>query len=47
MILSITPEQMADYREGYRRRTAQRAQMLTARHAPARRCSRNGSAPRG
>jgi len=42
--LSITPEQMAGYREGYRRRKAQRAQILTARHARAWQVARAGAA---
>jgi predicted nucleotidyltransferase len=35
MTLQITPEQMTGYREGYRRRRAQRQQAMSARHARA------------
>lgn len=35
MTLQLTSEQLAGYREGYRRRKAQRAKKLAARHARA------------
>ena len=41
--LNITPEQMAGYREGYRRRKAQRAQVLAARYARAWQVARAGA----
>lgn len=44
MTLQITPEQMAGYREGYRRRKAQRAQLLAARHARAWQVALTGAA---
>lgn len=44
MTLQITPEQMAGYREGYRRRKAQRAQSLAARHARAWQVALTGAA---
>lgn len=44
MTLQITPEQMAGYREGYRRRRQQRQQTLFARHARAWQVALTGAA---
>jgi len=43
MTLNITPEQMAGYREGYRRRREQRRQALAARHGRAWQVARAGA----
>jgi len=43
MTLQITPEQLAGYREGYRRRREQRQQTLAARHARAWQVARAGA----